>query len=897
MMPVNDKRKRRPDEGVPRWILIMAVAALVVVAVSTFAEANNRPLRYYAGDGGTAMTFYANSSGDQNRSLWGINTDDPVCELDINGSVCINRTGFYFNGVNISGGGAPSSAEYVTMSLDASLSGERVLTPGKGITVTDTGANGVARINVTGLEDCSGSQSSQWNGSEWNCVSAGSSDNNYTTGVAFENSSNNYILQVARSGISSNLTAFFTLNAANGIFVNSTVISPNASTCGSGQYSRYDGSGWSCHNDASGSFTYSTYFDQGLNTSSNVSFGNVIPATNNTYDLGSSTRYWRDLYVSNGTIHLGSGLNMTGTGTDVLVNSVALMYVTDQRYNYSSLIGLLYTNVTALQTSAAGAYNNYTAMYLNVTGLQTSNTSTNTRIDSVNTTATGAVTVNNAQYLNITGLQTSNTSTNALIAAQYTNITTLQTTSAAMYTNVTALQSSSSAYYANITGLQTSNTSTNARIDAQYLNITGLQTSNTSTNARIDSINTTVLAQYLNITALQASNTSIYTIIAGQYTNITNLQTLAAATYTNVTAIQAVDAGQYTNITALQAAGGGNGTSPFNSTNNATGNMRLGAFKLYTSVYPSTANIGASVSNDQRLALDGGGEDLVFTNYASLLWDNADNWFQMYNSGYSGINVTNSGGGKAYVDVDGKIYTDEVCVDGLCERSLTNGTQQFMVKIESDFLDCSTQSVPGILGVAVSSGTLTANTGTIYNPGLCGMRDSTTAQGGYRFTTSATAILINGSEKATFIFKNGGVRTNNRAQLGFTDSTAANTTPTDGVWFWINGTGTGANLYANGRANGAATSSAALALDTATLYVATISIDSAATSANMTVYNATTGTILFSTAVTTIPTASGRETGFGVLVSEGTTDAAANVLIMDYMSFGIDRYLNRLPWE
>jgi len=39
-------------------------------------------------------------------------------------------------------------------------------------------------------------------------------------------------------------------------------------------------------------------FDQILNTSSNVSFGNIIPVTNNTYDLGNSTRYWNELYVN-----------------------------------------------------------------------------------------------------------------------------------------------------------------------------------------------------------------------------------------------------------------------------------------------------------------------------------------------------------------------------------------------------------------------------------------------------------------------------------------------------------------------------------------------------------------------------------------------------------------------
>ena len=49
------------------------------------------------------------------------------------------------------GGGAPSGAAYVTMSLDGGLSAERVLTAGTGITLADTGANGTATLANSGL--------------------------------------------------------------------------------------------------------------------------------------------------------------------------------------------------------------------------------------------------------------------------------------------------------------------------------------------------------------------------------------------------------------------------------------------------------------------------------------------------------------------------------------------------------------------------------------------------------------------------------------------------------------------------------------------------------------------------------------------------------------------------
>ncbi len=47
------------------------------------------------------------------------------------------------------GGGAPTNAQYVTLALNASLTAERVLTAGAGISITDGGANGPVTIAST----------------------------------------------------------------------------------------------------------------------------------------------------------------------------------------------------------------------------------------------------------------------------------------------------------------------------------------------------------------------------------------------------------------------------------------------------------------------------------------------------------------------------------------------------------------------------------------------------------------------------------------------------------------------------------------------------------------------------------------------------------------------------
>ncbi|MCB9817336.1 hypothetical protein H6795_02220 [Candidatus Nomurabacteria bacterium] len=54
------------------------------------------------------------------------------------------------------GGGAPVGASYLTLALDGTLTGERVLTAGTNISVADTGANGTLTINVANSPTFSG---------------------------------------------------------------------------------------------------------------------------------------------------------------------------------------------------------------------------------------------------------------------------------------------------------------------------------------------------------------------------------------------------------------------------------------------------------------------------------------------------------------------------------------------------------------------------------------------------------------------------------------------------------------------------------------------------------------------------------------------------------------------
>jgi hypothetical protein len=213
--------------------------------------------------------------------------------------------------------------------------------------------------------------------------------------------------------------------------------------------------------------------------------------------------------------------------------------------------------------------------------------------------------------------------------------------------------------------------------------------------------------------------------------------------------------------------------------------------------------------------------------------------------------------------------------------------------LESDFYQSGTQSIPTIVGAAISSGTVGAVTSSPNHPGVIYLRDSTTANGGYRYMTDVAAFLIAGGEKALFTFQTRGVRSTATARMGFQDSTSA-TAPTDGIWFEIVNNGTTSTLTARCKNNaGPSSADEAYTLTTNTWYTAVLEVNAAATSVNFKLYNDA-GSVLWEKDITgNIPTAGGRECGFGIIAGESTTDAAADIIHIDYLRMEINRTLVR----
>jgi hypothetical protein len=157
--------------------------------------------------------------------------------------------------------------------------------------------------------------------------------------------------------------------------------------------------------------------------------------------------------------------------------------------------------------------------------------------------------------------------------------------------------------------------------------------------------------------------------------------------------------------------------------------------------------------------------------------------------------------------------------------------------------------------------------------------------------TDIISILLQGNEefRATFQVKN--ARTGIRIHLGFFDI-ITNADPTDCLCLVGTADGTDTTLTPRARANNTAETPAGYVVTLNTWYTTVITLNSNATSATVNIFNDA-GTQLYTATLTNIPNVAGRELGCGVAVFEGSIDAAADILWLDYMQFAINRVLTR----
>lgn len=221
-------------------------------------------------------------------------------------------------------------------------------------------------------------------------------------------------------------------------------------------------------------------------------------------------------------------------------------------------------------------------------------------------------------------------------------------------------------------------------------------------------------------------------------------------------------------------------------------------------------------------------------------------------------------------------------------------TRKTALVLETDFYAATSPFAQGLVGSATSSGTMNTTNGTPDHPGVVYLRDSTTANGGYRISTAATAFRLGGGEKCVVTFQPKGFRTTATMRMGFDDSTNQ-TDPVDGVFVKLIGNGTnGYTVTGYARNNNAQTATGSTFTAVAnTWYTLIVELNADATVATFTLETDAGATVWTDTVGSNIPKTAGRETAFQIIVFESTTDAAADIVWVDYCRVEINRMLTR----
>lgn len=230
--------------------------------------------------------------------------------------------------------------------------------------------------------------------------------------------------------------------------------------------------------------------------------------------------------------------------------------------------------------------------------------------------------------------------------------------------------------------------------------------------------------------------------------------------------------------------------------------------------------------------------------------------------------------------------------------------QNYMNILETEFCPgniVNNAAYNGFTSTSISSGIVGSIQANQSHPCILGMGDSTTANGGVLIRTGADSFRINGTENATFIWKQTAAQDQYiRTIMGFFD-TSNMAEPTDGCMFYMQmNNHSGQNNQIQGRCSSSSVSRNTTnnyTFTNNTWYISKIEINEIATNVTFKIYNES-GSLLWNNSVgTNIPVNVGRETGFGVMTSQNNTDAASTYLHMDYMGLLIKKQLRNIVYN
>jgi hypothetical protein len=217
-------------------------------------------------------------------------------------------------------------------------------------------------------------------------------------------------------------------------------------------------------------------------------------------------------------------------------------------------------------------------------------------------------------------------------------------------------------------------------------------------------------------------------------------------------------------------------------------------------------------------------------------------------------------------------------------RKYTGSTFRLAPMYATDFLGGATadtgESSYAIWDLSLlSTGTQAKIAGVANHPGILQITSSTTANSGAFIRTSVDALLIGGGEIAEFVFRIPDLTTAT-IRMGFIDN-ATSADCVDGCYIEIPSTGAAVGKTSS---NSTRTTSATIAtLSTNTWYRGRVTVDRTAANVTFQIFDDSGNQLGTQTNSANIPTATGRETGHGIIGTKSGTVAQA-IFQIDYMS-------------
>ena len=245
--------------------------------------------------------------------------------------------------------------------------------------------------------------------------------------------------------------------------------------------------------------------------------GNIIPDTTNIHNLGSTDKYFKEIYVSTGSINFVDGGEVVAVLSAVTINA---LQVTTQSAN--SRLSSIESVSASLQTFTAS-----------ISATNTFTSSTTARLNSIET-----ISASNIARLN--ALETTSASVDTLNTTQNNRLGSLETISASNLSRISELESKSAS-------VDTTNTTQNTRLSALETTSASVDTLNTTQNTRLSNLEIKT-----GSLATTGSNTFIGTqTITGSLYISSDLVVQGSSSLQNITA-SAVSIG--TNIINLNTA-------------------------------------------------------------------------------------------------------------------------------------------------------------------------------------------------------------------------------------------------------------------------------------------------------------------------------------------------------